>query len=202
MGFTDSGYHECKDVDGKSFTYISVKKKLDDKYFDVYRGALLCMANLSDYSRDAIDQAVRITINTMLGSDCNPVDAFIRLPHYFMEDEKAARTRSDNRNYFHDPIRGRKIQVCTIHKVKGETHDATLYLETVNNRKSDLERVIPHYKGTKPGTAQLDQYSRKCVYVGFSRPRKLLCIAMRASTYEAAWKNFSGWELHDCRDNC
>ena len=194
-------YHECKDVDGKSFTYISVKKKLDDKYFDIYRGALLCMANLSDYSRDAIDQAVRITINTMLGSDCNPVDAFIGLPPYFMEDGKAARTRSDSRNYFHDPIRGRKIQVSTIHKVKGETHDATLYLETVNTRKSDLERVIPHYKGTTPGTAQLDQYSRKCVYVGFSRPRKLLCIAMRASTYEGAWKNFSGWEVYDCRDN-
>jgi hypothetical protein len=111
-------YHECKDGDGKSFTYISVKKKLDDKYFDVYRGALLCMANLSDYSRDTIDQVVRVTINTILGSDCNPVDAFTGLPHYFMEDEKAARTRSDSNNFFHDPIRGRKIQVSTIHKGK------------------------------------------------------------------------------------
>lgn len=195
-------YHDCKDVDGDPFTYSSVKKKLDEKYFDAYRGALLRTAGLNDYNRDSIDQSVRIEINKMLGSDCNPVDAFKGLPHYFMEDGAMARSQSESSNIICDPIRGRKIQVSTIHKVKGETHDATLYLETVNNRKSDLERVISLYKGTKPGTAQVDHYSRKCVYVGFSRPRKLLCVAMRASTYETAWKNFSGWDVHDCREKC
>ena len=195
-------YHDCKDIDGDPFTCSSVKKRLDEKYFDVYRGALLRMADLNDYNRDSIDQTVRIEINKMFGSDCNPVDAFKGLPHSFMEDGAMARTRSESSNIIYDPIRGRKIQVSTIHRVKGETHDATLYLETVNNRKSDLERVIPLYKGTKLGTAQVDQYSRKCVYVGFSRPRKLLCVAMNVSTYETAWKNFSGWEVYDCRENC
>ena len=159
------------------------------------------MAGLCDYSRDAVDRVIRTAINTMLGSNENPVDAFEGVPPHFMEDGALARTRSENSNIFPDPIRGRRLQVSTIHKVKGETHDATLYLETVNYRKSDLERVIPHYTGTKAGTAQIDEYSRKCVYVGFSRPRKLLCVAMSASTYEVAWKNFSGWEVYDCRGN-
>lgn len=195
-------YHDCKDIDGGPFTYSSVKKKLDEKYFNAYRGALLRIADLNEYNRNSIDQIVRIEINKMLGSDCNPVDAFKGLPYYYMEDGAMARTRSESSNIICEPIRSRKIQVSTIHRVKGETHDATLYLETVNNRKSDLERVISLYKGTKPGTAQVDQYSRKCVYVGFSRPRKLLCVAMRVSTYEKAWKNFSGWDVYDCRDNC
>ncbi|MEG2217811.1 MAG: UvrD-helicase domain-containing protein, partial [Clostridia bacterium] len=194
-------YHNCKDDDGSAFTYSSVKKRLDEKYFDDYRGTILRLAGLCDYSRDAVDPVIKIAINTMLGSTENSVDAFKRLPSHFMEDGVLACTHSENGNIISDPIRGRRLQVSTIHKVKGETHDATLYLETVNNKKSDLERVIPHYKGTKVGTAQIDQYSRKCVYVGFSRPRKLLCVAMRASTYEAAWKNFSGWEVHDCRGN-
>jgi hypothetical protein len=51
--------------------------------------------------------------------------------------EAQAQTGSGNSNIIFDPIRGRKIQISTIHKVKGETHDATLYLETVNNRKSE-----------------------------------------------------------------
>ena len=192
-------YHNCKDDDGSTFTYSSVKKTLDEEYFDVYRGAVLDLLELFEYNREFVDQVVRRAINTMLGSDEKPADAFSGLPTHFMEDKVEARTRSEGSNIFLDPIRGRRLQVSTIHKVKGETHDATLYLETVNNRKSDLERVIPHYKGTKVGTARIDNYSRKCVYVGFSRPRKLLCVAMRAETYEASGKAFVGWEVYDCR---
>ena len=194
-------YHNCKDDDGSTFTYSSAKKRLDEKYFDDYRGIMLCLAGLCDYSLDAVDSIIKTAINTMLSSNESPVDAFKGVPSYFMEDGVLACTHSENGNIIPDPIRGRRLQVSTIHKVKGETHDATLYLETVYNRKSDLARVIPHYKGTKAGTAAIDQYSRKLVYVGFSRPRKLLCVAMSASTYEAAWKNFSGWEVHDCRGN-
>lgn len=192
-------FHNCKDDNGNAFTYSSVKRRLDEKYHDVYREALLRMVSLSVYSCDAVNHVVRVTINIMLGSNDKPVDAFKTLPHYFMEDGIAARTRYESSNIIRDSFRGRKIQVSTIHKVKGETHDATLYLETVNNRKSDLVRVAPYYKGTKPGTTQMDKYSRKCVYVGFSRPSKLLCVAMSATTYEAAWKDFSGWEVYDCR---
>lgn len=194
-------YQNCKDNSGAWFTYHSVKKRLDEKYFDEYRGMLLALTGVSDYRRDIVEQVIRTTINTMLGSDGKPVDAFKGLPFYYLEDNASANIRSESNNIISDLIKGNKIQVSTIHRVKGETHDATLYLETVNNRKSDLERIIPHYKGTKPGAKQIDRYSRKCAYVGFSRPKKFLCVAMRASTYEEAWKDFTGWEIYDCREN-
>ena len=87
----------------------------------------------------------------------------------------------------------------TIHKVKGETHDATLYLETEIQRSSDLKRVFPYYNGTKLGTSPLYNYSRKCAYVGFSRPRKLLCVAIHENTYEQSGNAFSSWGIYDCR---
>ena len=192
-------YLNCKDDNHLSFTYSSIKKTLDKKYFDVYRGAILSLIELSTYSREAADLVIRNAINAMVKRNGQTIDVFPELPIYFIEDKPEAKTKSDSNNFIIDPIYGRKIHVSTIHKVKGETHDATLYLETVNNRKSDIERVIPYYKGTKSGDAAIDNYSRKCVYVGFSRPRKLLCVAMREETYVSAGKAFAGWEFFDCR---
>lgn len=44
-------------------------------------------------------------------------------------------------------------------------------------------------------------YSRKLAYVGMSRPKKLLCVAMRATTYEKSNGAFdAGWEIIDLRN--
>lgn len=79
---------------------------------------------------------------------------------------------------------GITVQLSTVHRVKGETHDATLYLETDHKNGSDLKRIMPllenksfHYEG-------VHEKSRRCAYVGLSRPRSLLCVAMREKTYE------------------
>ena len=42
-----------------------------------------------------------------------------------------SQTEKSEKNIFIDPIRGRRIEFDTIHGVKGETHDATLYLELI-----------------------------------------------------------------------
>ena len=49
------------------------------------------------------------------------------------------------KNVLIEPIRGRKIVFDTIHGVKGETHDATLYLETDMQGASDLNRILPYF---------------------------------------------------------
>lgn len=193
-------YYNCKDENGNTYTYYSVKKRLDEKHFDEYRSALLRMTEMSFYNRDVVDKAVRMIINMLLRVDSKTADAFNNLPTHFMEDLSSVSKQSEPCNEFFDPIRGIKVQFNTIHKVKGETHDATLYLETEYHGKSDLERVIPFYLEKEKNT-RIDQYSRKCVYVGFSRPKKLLCVAMRATTFDAAWKNFVGWKVYDCRGN-
>ncbi len=74
---------------------------------------------------------------------------------------------------------GREIEVGTIHSVKGETHDATLILETklITN---DLEKMLPFMLDAslkRPTSNNQKAFMRK-LYVAGSRPRHLLCIAL------------------------
>lgn len=97
-------------------------------------------------------------------------------------------------------IRGRRIIFDTIHGVKGETHDATLYLETDRHGASDLNRILPYFGVGRCGSSSLYDSSRKLAYVGMSRPKKLLCVAMQAETYEKSKGVFAAdWEVVDLR---
>jgi DNA helicase-2/ATP-dependent DNA helicase PcrA len=79
---------------------------------------------------------------------------------------------------------GIPIKVSTIHGVKGETHKATLYLET-KYYSFDLEEIINHLTGNKmKGGKELGEQRQKMVYVGMSRASHLLCIALRNSAVD------------------
>lgn len=100
---------------------------------------------------------------------------------------------------------GIKLYVDTVHGVKGETHCATLYLETffqADGKKSfESQRLIDQLLGIQilPTAGRRTQQSAKIVYVGFSRPTHLLCVAIRAdriSGRENALRD-AGWEIDD-----
>lgn len=77
------------------------------------------------------------------------------------------------------------IEVATIHSVKGETHVATLYLETFYEGAHESERIREQFKGTPySGTDQYTLDTLKTAYVGMSRPSHLLCIAIDKSHFE------------------
>ena len=71
-------------------------------------------------------------------------DIFERLPDYFLDKTV---TCNYGRNILIESIGERKIIFDTIHGVKGETHDATLYLETEIYNSSDLKRIIQLING-------------------------------------------------------
>ena len=187
-------YLGCRDSDGHTFTYSSIKKILDSKYHHIYREKVLVLTYLSEYESASVDSIIREMVNGIFGRD----GIFERLPKYFMDESYKSKSKSLNNNIC--CFKRRKIQFSTVHKVKGETHDATLYLETETKGSSDLKRVLPYLKGTKPGTSPIYNYSRKCVYVGFSRPKKLLCVAIHENTYNQSGNVFSSWEIFDCRN--
>lgn len=66
------------------------------------------------------------------------------------------------------------IDISTIHKVKGETHTATLVLETFN-RGYDLFQLINLLKSKKKTGLEA---KKKIMYVAMSRPTHFLCLAM------------------------
>lgn len=88
----------------------------------------------------------------------------------------------------------------TVYGVKGETHDATLYLETETKKSSDIRRILPllERKITQCKN-ELQEKSRRCIYVGFSRPKYLLCLAISEKTYVGHETAFSSWKIVDLR---
>lgn len=67
------------------------------------------------------------------------------------------------------------LEVATVHSVKGETHTATLYLETYYNKGFDIKRSIDYLKNNNDGELYIQ--SLKMAYVGMTRPTDLLCVA-------------------------
>lgn len=80
---------------------------------------------------------------------------------------------------------GIEIEVATVHAVKGETHASTLYLETSYFGKHESERLSSQFKGIPYiGTDERTLSSLKVAYVGMSRPRYLLCVAIQKDRFD------------------
>ena len=160
------------------------------------------MSRMQTIDRHSVDQMMRQKINDLLRtSDPGPTDIFDKLPTYFLADTYIiSNSNVSEKNVWIDPDRELRIKFDTIHGVKGETHDATLYLETDRKRASDLSRILYCFGVGKQGSSPLYDYSRKLAYVGMSRAKKLLCVAMQAATYEKSKGVFDAdWEVIDLR---
>lgn len=191
-------------ISGKEFSTITIKRLLDDEYREIYRQWVYDLSGLQNIDKENIDCLMRQKINELLKvKNSQAADIFECLPENFLDKNIAVnQTEKSEKNIFIDPIRERRIEFNTIHGVKGETHDATLYLETDRKGASDLKRILPYYGAGKLGTSKLFDYSRKLAYVGMSRPRKLLCVAMQSKTYENSKGVFDDeWEIIDLRSN-
>lgn len=180
---------------GKEFTCRSLKQVLDKRYSDIYRGWLLELSNIS-FSRDGVDNAVRSLLQKLLRKDSKVI--FEKLPEHFLSENGFLSNSKSDSNSFVESLHGRTIQFDTVHGVKGETHDATLYLETVRSRSSDVKSTFTYFGIGKE--SKNSNYNRKCLYVGMSRPRKLLCLAISEATYLASKDIFANWKKIDCRE--
>jgi hypothetical protein len=100
-----------------------------------------------------------------------------------------------------DTHRTVSISVSTIHAVKGETHSSTLVLETYHRRAHDLEKIAPYLSGRKKATAATAPKAHlKRIFVGITRPRHLVCLAMHKDHLEArdrARLTEAGWIVEE-----
>ena len=98
-----------------------------------------------------------------------------------------ARKRKDNFYTYSKDDKKVVIRVGSIHSVKGETHTATLVLETFwhnHNLEKLLEWIDGRNYGIRGGNAVRQKDRLKLHYVGMTRPTHLLCLAMKRSTFE------------------
>lgn len=78
-----------------------------------------------------------------------------------------------------------EIGIATVHSVKGETHVATLYMETSYKNKCESQRIGKQLCGTPySGTADTIKKTLRIAYVAMSRPRYMLCMAIKKENYK------------------
>ena len=197
-------YHYAgkKDVKSrKDYTVLSIRDILKESSKNKYAEQILSLAELNNFTSESIDVAIRSIVDDLWHMDKQDNESvFDIVPKYFMEAIEPDQKVKADKNVFRDSLRGRRIQFNTVHGVKGETHDATLYLETELKGNSDIERILCRYGIGKAGKAAIYDYTRKIVYVGMSRSSKLLCLAIKGETYEKGQKAFEGWDKIDIRN--
>ena len=140
---------------GREFTVAVLRQVLHDEYWEVYSDALIQLAEMQAYSKETIDLWIKNLIDALFeDAEVGAEAIYSSLPDYYMEQTELKNAISGERNVFIDPIRGRRIVFDTIHGVKGETHDVTLYLETDRQGASDLNRILPYYGAGRTGEIQ------------------------------------------------
>jgi len=95
--------------------------------------------------------------------------------------------------------------IDTIMSTKGETHKATLYLESKlvysnGDDRSDISRILDYMINKKEEVDDNDKEALMNAYVAMSRAEKLTCIAIQYNTIKGRIKDFKeyGYEIIGC----
>ena len=91
------------------------------------------------------------------------------------------------------------VEIGTVHSAKGETHTATLYLETfVHNHESIKSKRQLEGNYVVPGDGVRTKEAAKMMYVGLSRPTHYLCFAAHQDRIDEAMRTQMqemGWQI-------
>jgi len=136
-------------------------------------------------------KALKVSTDFVNGTDVTPIA------------EPSQATPDRNRVNHH----GFDIEVASVHNVKGQTHTATLYLETafytdgkgVSAKSYESQRLAGQFLGNPmTGNEKVRvKQSAKMVYVGLSRPTHLLCVAVHESHFNQYLGTMedAGWDV-------
>ena len=163
------------------YTKTRIRKMIKDKADEVFRSGILDLAAIWASEPNKTEHHILL----LLCSLCRVIFGGEWTEEGLARELSAASSSEARRQ----PIPslydgGITVSLSTIHGVKGETHDATLYLETEHKRGSDLKRIMPLFVGKALPAQEIVVRTRRCAYVGMSRPRHLLCVAMKEKTYK------------------
>lgn len=187
-------YVGIKDEAEKEYGSISIKRYISNNFPQIYQSSILSLSQIHDFSYSAVEKKVKEIFASLLG------DGWLEIiPDSFMQPVREPQVASEDSHILYDES-SISIVFDIVYGVKGETHDATLYLETETKKSSDIRRILPllERKITQCKN-ELQEKSRRCIYVGFSRPKYLLCLAISEKTYVGHETAFSSWKIVDLR---
>lgn len=168
--------------------------------------ALDIVLNPYDVSSEELCKKSIMEMLASLGDIINENISEENLPEEWLEDAGASAASGHdaaNTVIITTPTLQFPVHVATIASVKGETHLATLVLESCNRRRYDLSDVLPYLCGDQKAAEVTDEViigQLMNVFVGASRPRRLLAFAMHVERVDAqaqAKLAEAGWNIFD-----
>lgn len=176
--------------------------QIDQEFWDDANRGLSAIFDFNDFPADASEYMAY-----------HDEDIFARSAYDMDEPEEGVLTTLPQNMIQHPD--GFRVELSTIHGVKGETHDATLVLET-KYHCFDLETMLPYLTGDLPNQEHPNEILRdnphhsaafkpnkkfmRQLYVAMSRPKHLLCLAVHANHITPEQKaslEAVGWRLRD-----
>lgn len=106
-----------------------------------------------------------------------------------------------------------EIEITSVHAVKGQTHSATLYLESYfhqdgrgeNAKSYESQRLAAQFLGNQiqSNVGNRVKQSAKMAYVGLSRPTDLLCMAVHRDRFNDYLNEIDRdvWEIIEVKDS-
>lgn len=175
-------YKAYKFVDINNYANIESKEGFFKKV-EKYINKETILKNIKkDASFENLCELQKVIIKDTLGKIINKkyLDNKIK---YFYEQTSDIKMENTDSNYFILDNDGKKIKIDygTINSVKGETHTATLVCETFN-KYYDIENVFEKHIKLHKKLKTTENFLHK-LYVGFTRPTDMLCVAITNDTY-------------------
>lgn len=193
-------YENISDNNGRNYTKRKLLSLLKENNEEQYEKLKLLLYQWSI-------NIIRGKKNDVYSELKNYISEFLRIYEKSIDKSKDFIEASVNREQetvstaFSVPTKGNiyeedgiRIEVSTIHAVKGQTHTATLYMETYyqqdgrgeNAKSYESQRLIEQIKGNKIEKDMKDRarQSAKMAYVGLSRPTHLLCFAIHKDRFK------------------
>ncbi len=188
------------DTDKKDYTKRKLLNELKNTHFEAYEALKLHIYNWS-----------MLCINERINEAClsmrNYIPTFLALwgkavtvSQSFVDGESEINNEQievieSSNLYEKDNVR---IEIGTVHSVKGQTHTATLYLETFFQGKYESEYLKNMFESTDINSSGVYiKQAMKMSYVGFSRPTHLFCMAIHKDRFESKLKDIDRytWEI-------
>lgn len=163
----------------------------DDFNLNIFKWA---KAILTENNVDKIYTEIKNYIPIFLNTFCKSINS----SRTFIDDETIETSRTtvvnERKNIYDED--GIDIHISTVHSVKGETHTATLYLESSYQGHYESERHVEQFKLTSfTDRRKYHIQSTKMAYVGISRPSHLLCIAIHEDRYDSSLEELGCFEI-------
>ncbi len=203
---------EATDSSGQRFTKTRLADTLAVSENDslVRLRAVLARLILADIPSDSdgwqtvVDELTAVLAPLLPKGILNDVVPFLEwvdTPNQPPSDQERQVSAEPNVYRHNGPTGMINIELSTIHGVKGQTHTATLVLETFD-RTHDLKKVLKSLKGGNAGRNPPVKHMKR-VFVAMTRPRELLCLAMRRdhlSPKDITALTGRGWTICDLTD--